>query len=248
MRTPLHGLSALVLGANGRIGNEIAWALGTAGAGLTIAARNGQHLDALKADLTAAGIVCRAMPTDIADDDQIAALVHTADHDGLDIAVNNAGVAHLPAPLDQLDMLDIDRVLSVTLRGVMIAMKHQLGALRNDGALVNVVSTAGLSGSPGMSAYVAAKHGVVGLTRTAALDYADRGIRVNAVAPGAIESGPITHQPQEMRARVGSFAPLGRLGQATEVASAVAWLASPEASFTTGAVLTVDGGKGARGA
>jgi NAD(P)-dependent dehydrogenase (short-subunit alcohol dehydrogenase family) len=99
-----------------------------------------------------------------------------------------------------------------------------------------------------MAAYVAAKHGVVGLTRTAALDYADRGIRVNAVAPGSIDSGGIAAQPDEVRQRIGSFAPLQRLGNPEEVAAAVTWLASSASSYTTGAILTIDGGKGARGA
>ncbi len=99
-----------------------------------------------------------------------------------------------------------------------------------------------------MAAYVAAKHGVVGLTRTAALDYADRGIRVNAVAPGSIDSGGTTAQPDEVKQQIGSYAPLRRLGTPDEVAAAVTWLASPAAAYTTGTVLTVDGGKGARGA
>src|SRR5690606_30646815 len=159
-----------------------------------------------------------------------------------------AGTAHRPAPLGDLALDDVDRVLRVTLRGVLVAMRDQLAALPDGGSVVNVVSTAGLAGAPGMGAYAAAEHGVVGLTRTAALDYADRGVRVNAVAPGAIDSGGTADQPPEVKQRIGSFAPLGRLGTPEEVAAAVAWLASPAAAFTTGAILAVDGGKGARGA
>lgn len=135
-------------------------------------------------------------------------------------------------------------MLAVTLRGTLVAMHHELANLPDGGSIVNVVSTAGMAGAPGMAAYVAAKHGVVGLTRTAALDYADRGIRVNAVAPGSIDSGGITAQPDEIKRQIGSYAPLARLGRPAEVAAAVTWLVSPAASYTTGAILTVDGGKG----
>lgn len=248
MTGPLEGRTALVIGANGGIGQAIAHALGGAGARLVIASRDGGRVGQLRADLEASGVTARATTVDVTDDDAVCALVRQAADEGMDIAVNNAGAAHRPAPLGELSMQDVDRVLQVTLRGTLIAMRHELASLPDGGSLVNVVSTAGLAAAPGMSAYVAAKHGVVGLTRTAALDYADRGIRVNAVAPGSIDSGGIAAQPDEVKQQIGSYAPLGRLGGPAEVAAAVTWLSSPAASYTTGAVLTVDGGKGARGA
>lgn len=244
----LAGCTALILGANGGIGRAIAFALGQADARLVLAARDPGRLAQLQTELDAVGVASRAIPTDVTDDESVRTLVEQATADGMDIAVNNAGTTHRPMPLGELALEDSDRVLQVTLRGTLVAMRYELAALPPGGSLVNVVSTAGVAGAPGMAAYVAAKHGVVGLTRTAALDYADRGIRVNAVAPGSIESGGIAAQPDEVRERIGSFAPLRRLGSPEEVAAAVAWLASPASSYTTGAVLTVDGGKGARGA
>lgn len=244
----LEGRIALIVGANGLIGSAIAHALGGAGARLVLGARNADGLAELVGELSDAGISAEAVPTDVTDDAAVLALVEKAAAAGMDIAVNNAGTAHRPAPLGELALEEIDRVLAVTLRGTLVAMRHELAALRDGGAIVNIASTAGVSGAPGMSAYVAAKHAVVGLTRTAAIDYADRRIRVNAVAPGSIESGGTARQPEEVRKHIGSFAPLGRIGTPEEVAAAVLWLASPASSYTTGAVLTVDGGKGARGA
>lgn len=248
MTGPLDGRTALILGANGGIGHAIAHALGAAGAQLLLAARNTERLDRLAAQLGATGIPSHTVGVDVTDDDALAAVVEDAAANGFDIAVNNVGATHRPTPLGELSTADADRVLTVTLRGTLVAMQHELATLPDGGTIVNVVSTAGLAAAPGMAAYVAAKHGVVGLTRTAALDYADRGIRVNAVAPGSIDSGGIAAQADEIKQQIGSYAPLARLGRPEEVAAAVTWLASPAAAYTTGAILAVDGGKGARGA
>lgn len=238
------GRTALVLGANGLIGNAISTRLAAAGAKVVLAARNAEALSELRDSLEAQDFICICVPTDVTDDAAVRRLIeHAAQPKGLDIAINNVASAHLPLPIGELDISEFDHVIAVTLRGVAIAMKHELAAMGTGATVVNIASGAGLDAAPGMSAYVAAKHAVIGLTKTAAIDYAGKGIRVNAVAPGPIESGPIMKLPQEVRTHVGAHVPLGRMGTPDEVAEAAFWLASPLSSFTTGAVLTVDGGK-----
>jgi NAD(P)-dependent dehydrogenase (short-subunit alcohol dehydrogenase family) len=246
----LAGARALVVGANGLIGNAVARLLVEAGARTTIAGRDAARLGELRSSLLdVPGAEVDVHPVDVRDDDAVEALVRAASGpDGLDVAVNNVGTSHRPTPLDRLALDELDRVLAVSLRGVAVCLRAELAAIRDGGSIVNVASSAGLAGAPGMSAYVAAKHGVVGLTRAAAIDHAARGVRVNAVAPGPIESGPIMGQPAEVRTHVGQFVPLHRMGTADEVAQAIVWLASPAASYVTGTVLAVDGGKRAGGA
>ena len=244
--TDLEGKNALLIGANGGIGNAIATALAAAGAKLTVAGRNLSALHDLRDRLRAQqDIECAAISTDVTDDQAVAELVRFAasERGGLHVAINNFGVSHKPAPIGDLEIASLDRVLATTLRGVALAMHHQLPAMNDGGSVVNIASSAGLAGTPGMSGYAAAKHGVIGLTKTAAIDYAPRNIRVNAVAPGPIESGQIMALPEEVRRQVGQHVPLGRMGRPEEVAAAVLWLATGASSYTTGAVLCVDGGR-----
>ncbi|WP_431278487.1 SDR family NAD(P)-dependent oxidoreductase [Leifsonia poae] len=240
--------AALVLGANGLIGNAIARALGADGLTVVPAGRDAEALARLQDELRASGVDCpRIIVVDALDDAALEdAVATTAGDFGLAVAVNNVGRGHQPKPLTQFDLAEFDALVALNFRSVAVAMRAELLAMEGaDGprAIVTVASSAGTAGAPGMSAYAAAKHAVVGLIKTAAIDYARKGIRVNAVAPGPIESGPIMFQDAAVRKQVGEYMPMGRMGSAEEVADAVRWLASPGASYVTGVVLAVDGGK-----
>jgi len=165
---------------------------------------------------------------------------------GLHYAVNNAGLSEEPRSFLKPDEADWDRLMSVNLRGVWHGMRCQLRAMRPGGAIVNISSRTGLVGKPGVAIYSAGKHGVVGLTRSAAIEYAPHGIRINAVCPGLVQS-PFTEAKfgDRLTRLAQSANPMGRIGQPAEIASAVAWLCSPEASYITGAIIPVDGGASA---
>ena len=169
----------------------------------------------------------------------------------LDIAFNNAGV-HAPVA-ETADALadDFDRVIAINLRGIWNCMKHELRHMRQqgNGVIVNCSSQSGLIGTAGLGAYSASEHGVIGLTRSAALEYAAKGIRINAVCPGSTDTpmvaNALANEPETMKAVMKEI-PIGRLGKAGEIASAVLWLCSPGAGFMVGQVLVPDGGYTAR--
>lgn len=238
---------ALVLGASRGIGAATARAFGRAGASVVLASRDESALDAMAASIRAEGGRALAVPTDALDDRQIARAVEAAvtTFGGLDIAFNNAGSGHMPAPLADLTIEDIDNAIGINLRGILVAMKFQLAVMqaRGGGAIVNMSSTAGVQGVRGMAAYSATKHAVIGATRSAALDYAAKRIRVNVVAPGPILTDRLKALPEERRAPIERAVPMGRVGAEEEVASTVVWLASDAASFVTGAVIPIDGGR-----
>jgi NAD(P)-dependent dehydrogenase (short-subunit alcohol dehydrogenase family) len=189
----------------------------------------------------------------VADEEQVAALVErTVDTFGrLDLAFNNAGIQAPPTDAADEPAETFDRVNAINLRGVWACMKHELRPMRaqGSGAIVNCSSLGGLVGLPGRAAYHAAKHGVLGLTKSAALEYAPRGIRINAICPGTIETPMVADMlakgELDMDDAVANQ-PIARLGQASEIAAAVLWLCSPGASFVIGVALPVDGGYTAR--
>ncbi len=189
------------------------------------------------------------VPTDVTVADQVESLVRqTADtHGGLHVAFNNAGVLPPTGPLLEQTEADWDRTINVDLKGVFLCLKAEIRHMmaHGGGSIINTASVAGVIADPGMSPYVAAKHGVIGLTKAAALDYATSGVRVNALAPGLVET-PMTKGwlgDPTMRSVVTANSPMGRPAQPEEVSGMVLYLASPLASFATGGVYCVDGGQ-----
>jgi NAD(P)-dependent dehydrogenase (short-subunit alcohol dehydrogenase family) len=244
---------ALVVGASRGIGAVTARAFANAGARVALAARDDHALERVANAIQESGGQALAIPTDVSDPAAVARLVaRTLDAYGrLDAAFNNAaGGGRPPTPLAEIPVKDYDSALAINLRGVFLAMKYEIPALLQSGGgvIVNMSSTAGLSGVRGMSAYVASKHGVIGLTKVAALDYAERNIRVNAIAPGPILSDRIKALSDEARAQIAQTVPMRRLGLPEEVAKLVVWLCSDQAAFMTGATLTIDGGRLSGGA
>jgi NAD(P)-dependent dehydrogenase (short-subunit alcohol dehydrogenase family) len=249
----LAGKVALVVGASRGIGAAIAKAFAQAGAAVALAVRDAAALEAVARTIRETGGQALAISADVSDPAAVARLVTgTLDAWGrLDAAVNNAaGGGRPPTPLAEIPLEDYDSALAINLRGVFLAMREEIPAMLRGGggAIVNMSSTAGLSGVRGMAAYVASKHGVIGLSKTAALDYAERNIRVNAIAPGPILTDRIKALSDEGRAQIAQGIPLRRLGLPEEVAALAVWLCSDRATFMTGASLTLDGGKLAGGA
>jgi NAD(P)-dependent dehydrogenase (short-subunit alcohol dehydrogenase family) len=244
---PLTNKVALVLGASRGIGGSTAKALARAGAKVVLAARDGRALEEVASSIRRDGCEAHAIPTDILDVAQVESLIGrtVALYGRVDIAFNNAGSGHPPAALAELSIQEFDDAIGVNLRGILVAMKFELSAMLQSGggSIVNMSSTAGVQGVRGMSAYSATKHAIIGATKSAALDYADKNIRVNAVAPGPILTDRLRALPDERRAPIERAVPIGRLGMPEEVANAVVWLASDGASFVTGTVLAIDGGR-----
>jgi NAD(P)-dependent dehydrogenase (short-subunit alcohol dehydrogenase family) len=247
-RPILEGRVAIITGASRGIGAATSRAFAAAGAAVALAARDEAALASLADQLLAGGGRAIAVPTDVADPASVERLVdRTVGAFGrLDLAFNNAaGGGQGPTPLADLPVDAYDSAIAITLRGVFLSMRYEIPAMleAGGGAIVNMSSTAGLEGVGGLAGYVSAKHGVIGLTKTAALDYADRNLRVNALAPGPILTDNLKRAGEDAQRLAALAMPMRRIGRPEEVAAAVVWLCSDQAAFITGATLPIDGGK-----
>ncbi len=245
MNIHFNSKTAIVTGGASGIGEACAITLAAAGATVIIA-------DLKKADahktvdtITKAGGKAHSVAADVADDRAVKAMVDFAvkETGGLHLLVNNAGIGGPQTPTGEYPVEDWQKVIAINLSGVFLGLRHGLPAIDKSGggAVVNIASILGSVGIAQSCAYVAAKHGVVGLTKTAALEYSAKGIRVNSVGPGFIETPLLDDISDEMRDGLVALHPIGRLGQSQEVADLVCYLLSDRASFITGSYHLVDG-------
>ena len=244
-----NGKVFLVTGGTSGIGRETAIQFANAGAKVVLAGRRKEQGAAVVNEIKSAGGEARFVQTDVTKEDQVKHLVEeTVQHFGrLDIAFNNAGIEQT-GPITEVTEEDYRRVFDINVLGVFLSQKYEIPAMLKSGggSIINTSSILGQIAMPGAGIYIASKHAVEGITKTTALEFADQGIRVNAVAPGAIATHMIDRfageAGTESREQLASLHPIRRLGEPKEIAAAVRYLASDAASFTTGISLPVDGG------
>ena len=245
----MAGRVALVAGASKGIGAVTAEAFAAAGAAMVLGSRDIAALEAVADRIRSRGGRALATYLDVTDADSARRVVDEAlsAFGRLDAAFNNAAAGPLPAPLADIDPAEFDLGIATHIRGTFLGMKYQIPAMLRDGggAIVNMASIAGLNGTANLAAYVAGKAGIIGLTKVAALDYADRGVRVNVVAPGPILTYHLEAAGPQAQQGAAMSTPMRRVGRPEEVAQVVLWLCSEQSSFVTGTVVPIDGGQAA---
>lgn len=250
MAGSLEGRVVLITGGSTGIGRAAALCCAREGARIVVADIDEAEAARTVDQLESAGAAARFVRCDVSRADQVKAAVESvAKQEGrLDGAFNNAGIESDWASTTRCSEENFDRTIAINLKGVWLCMRDEIGQMLSQGgggAVVNTASVAGLVGSRGGCAYVASKHGVVGLTKTAALEFASKGVRVNAVCPGVIETPMVERMMESTKIDREQFErqePIGRLGQPHEIGEAVAWLLSDASSFVTGVAMPVDGG------
>ena len=243
----MHGKVALVAGASRGIGAAVAQAFAAAGAAVVVAARDAAAVQAVADGITAGGGQASAVAADVTGEAAARELAGRAlaGYGRLDFAFNNAAGGPLPAALADIDPAEFDASIATSIRATFLGMKYQIPAMlrTGGGAIVNMASVAGVNGTANLAAYVAGKAGIIGLTKVAALDYADAGVRVNVVAPGPILTHRLEAAGPRAQELAGQSTPMRRTGTPAEVADVVLWLCAPQSSFVTGTVVPVDGGQ-----
>lgn len=242
----LEGKCGVVTGGGTGIGRATALAMSQAGATVVIGNRSQTKGEEVVHEIQQAGGNAVFQQTDVGNPDDVKALVDTAvrEFGRIDLAFNNAGMDGEQVPLHEQDIAKAGVLFDVNIKGVFFCMKYEIDQMlkTGGGAIVNTSSIFGLNGYPGWSLYVATKHAVTGMTKAAALDYAQQNVRVNAVGPGPVETPLLSEGTGGDPHSYASFVPMGRIGQPEDIATAVVWLMSDEARYVTGHTLPIDGG------
>ena len=238
--------AAIITGGSSGIGRAAAVALAKQGVKIAIAARRAKEGEETVRLVKEAGSEAIFVKTDVANENDVRSLVEKTvkQYNRLDYAFNNAGIEEMTTPLVDQTSEVFDQIMNVNVKGVWLSMKYEIPEMirTGGGAIVNTSSGAGVIGYPQQPIYIASKHAVLGLTKSAALEYAKSGIRINAIAPGVTETEMVERVDKQLIERLKSITPIGRIADPEEIANAVVWLLSDKASFVLGHTLLVDGG------